>query len=129
MHVVRLGTGAIRTAPFENGPRVEVLVGEHPGGDRRLAAAHVVVPPGGVMPEHDHGESEAIVALRQGRVVLQSGERRETLEPGSLAVIGVGERVSLANAGSEPASLLAFFAPPAFVRTLTAWPAAEATPQ
>lgn len=65
------------------------------------------------MPEHDHGESEALVVVQSGRVVVREDGREETLAPGMMASIGVGERVSLENpSSSEPASLLAFFAPP-----------------
>jgi quercetin dioxygenase-like cupin family protein len=124
MKIVRVGTGPLRAAPFDNGPRVEVLIGDEEQSEERIGAAYVTLPPGGAMPEHEHGESEAIVVAREGRVVLQSGGQRETLEPGGLAVIGVGERVSVANAGAEPASFFAFFAPPGFVRSFAGWPTA-----
>jgi len=39
-----------------------------------------------------------------------------------VALIGVGERVSLRNPTADPASLLVCLAPPAFVRVLSAWP-------
>ncbi len=109
------------TAPPRHGVCVPVCDGE--GG--KIAAAHVVVPPGGGMPEHDHGESEALVVVQSGLVVIREGGREETLAPGKMASIGVGEMVSLENpSSSEPASLLAFFAPPGFVRTFEAWPPA-----
>lgn len=127
MQVVRSGSGVLRAAPVEGGPRAEVLVG--PGVRARggnLGVARVVVPPGGGMPEHEHGESEAVVVPQSGRIVVGGREGRETLEPGAVALIGVGERVSLKNpSSSEPAELLAFFSPPGFVGALESWPAAE----
>ena len=125
MRLVRMGEGEAHAAPVEGGPVAELLVGGEEGG--RLGVARVVVPPGGGMPEHEHGESEALVLPQEGRVVIRGEDGREqTLDPGTMALIGVGERVSLTNpSGSEEAVLLAFFAPSAFVRTLASWPAAD----
>lgn len=126
MRVIEPGSGVTRKAPVEGGPSVEVLVGA--GGvaeGENLGAARVLIPPSGGMPEHEHGESEAMVVPQSGRVVIDGGGESQTLEPGAMALIGVGERVSLTNpSASEPASLLVFFAPPGFVKTLASWPAA-----
>lgn len=126
MRVFGLGSGDVRRAPVEGGPTVEVLVGGDRAEDRNLAAAHVLVPPGGVMAEHEHGESEALVVPQSGRVVISGGGIEETLEPGVMALVGVGERVRLENpSSSEEAFLLAFFAPPGFVEELASWPKVE----
>lgn len=126
MQIVGPGNGTTHIAPLDGGPTVQVLVGGGVAEGGKLAAARVVVPAGGRMPEHDHGESEALVVVQSGRVVIREGGREETLEPGKIALVGVGERVSLENpSSSEPASLLAFFAPPDFVETFEAWPRAE----
>lgn len=124
MRVVRIGEGEAHAAPIENGPTAEVLLGE--GGGGGLGAARVVVPPNGGMPEHEHGESEALVVCWRGRVLIRGeGGEEETLAPGAMALIGVGERVALRNpSGSEEAELLAFFAPAGFVRALASWPSA-----
>jgi hypothetical protein len=63
--------------------------------------------------------------LGLGEVFGQS--EPETLEPGSVALLAVGERVSLHNPSDEPASLLVFFAPPGFIRTFAGWPVREGT--
>jgi len=119
VRIGRAGSGVLRAAPVEGGPRVEVLA-----AGENLSAARVVLPPGGGMPEHDHGESEAMVVVRSGRVALRSGEREEELEAGAVSLLGVGERVALRNASQEEAHLLAVFSPPGFVRNLEAWPEA-----
>lgn len=124
VQVVELGKGTVRAAPFENGPWVEVVVGEGEVGGL-LGAVQVTLPPGGAMPEHAHGDSAVVVVPREGRVVLRAERYQQTLEPGSVAVIGVGERVSLANAGDGPASLLAIVAPAGFLRAFADWPALE----
>lgn len=123
MRIIEPGKGTVRAAPVEGGPRAEVLLGEE---GERLAAARVVVPPGGGMPEHDHGESEALVVCREGRILLRSGELEEALDEDMMALIGVGEKVSVENpSASERATLLASFAPPGFASTLGSWPIAE----
>jgi len=125
MRIVGVGSGVDHVAPFERGPSVEVLVGDRADESGRLAVAQVTVPLGGSMPEHDHGDAEAVVVPQAGRLLLAGGDRREVLEPGTVAPIGVGERVSLFNEGTEPASLVAVFAPPGFVRSFAAWPVAK----
>lgn len=91
-----------------------------------LGAARVSVPPGGGMPEHEHGESETALVVQDGRITVHGGGQQEKLEAGAVALIGVGERVQLENPSSEePASLLVFFAPPGFVQTFASWPVEE----
>lgn len=126
MQIVQAGSGVIHTAPVEGGPRVEVLIGEGETQGTNLGAARVSVPPGGGMPEHEHGESETALVVQAGRITVHGGEQREKLEAGAVALIGMGERVRLENPSSEePASLLVFFAPPGFVQTFASWPVAE----
>lgn len=123
MLIIEPGKGTVRAVPVEGGPRAEVLLGE---GGERLAVARVVVPPGGGMPEHDHGESEALVVCWEGRVNLRAAEREETLDEGKMALVGIGEKVSVENpSASASATLMAFFAPPGFVATLGAWPVVQ----
>lgn len=128
MQIVQAGSGAVHTAPVQGGPRVEVLIGEGKTEGANLAVARVSVPPEGGMPEHEHGESETALVVQGGRITvhIHGGGQQETLEAGSLALIGVGERVRLENPSSEEtASLLVFFAPPGFVRTFASWPVEE----
>lgn len=75
------------------------------------------------------GEGEAHTAPMEGgptaEVLIGEGGREETLEPGAMALIGVGERVALTNpSDSEEAELLAFFAPAGFVGNLASLPVA-----
>lgn len=120
MRIIQSGKGTVRAAPMEGSPEAEVLVG---GDGERLAVARVVVPPGGGMPDHEHGESEALVLCQGGRLRIRESGREETLEPGTMALIRIGESVSLENLSDwEAATILAFFAPPGFVETLRSWP-------
>ncbi|MDX5893266.1 cupin domain-containing protein [Rubrobacter radiotolerans] len=123
MQVVRAGSGTLRSAPVEGGPRAEVLV-RGDGGE--LGVVRVEVAPGGGMGEHDHGASEALVAVVSGRVEVRDDEGPVTLDAGTVAVMSVGERVSLRNpSDSEPAELLAVFSPPGFVEHLESWPVVD----
>lgn len=60
MRINESGGGPVHLAPFPDGPSVEVLVDDGVEG-RQLASAKVTLAPGAAMPEHDHGESEALV--------------------------------------------------------------------
>ncbi|MQA73741.1 MAG: cupin domain-containing protein [Solirubrobacterales bacterium] len=117
----------MRKPPVEAAPEVELLVGDGELDPQGMAAAHITVPPGGGMPEHDHGDSGVLLAVRRGRIVINSGGNDVALPAGALAVVGVGERVSLRNPEADPASVLAFFSPPAFAATVTSWPAVRAS--
>ncbi|MGW7380660.1 cupin domain-containing protein [Streptomyces sp. NPDC054794] len=80
------------------------------------------MPAGGGMPEHDHGPSEIVLIPLAGSVELRHDGLARTLSPGMTAHIAVGERVSLANPGTEPASVMAMASPPDFTRSLAGWP-------
>jgi quercetin dioxygenase-like cupin family protein len=120
MDVTQAGQGTRHQAPVPHGPLVEVLLGAD--GDAALAVAHLEIPPGGGMPEHDHGPSAALVIVERGRIRLAAGGREATLEPGCAARLAAGERVSVANPGHDPAVLYAVFAPADFAATLATWP-------
>jgi len=66
------------------------------------------------MPEHDHGPSQVILFPQQGQVRLHQDGDDHDLAPGTVTHIRVGERVSLANPGPNPAELIALIAPPDF---------------
>ncbi len=121
---LEIGRGDRRRAPLPGGPDVEILIGAQEG--RPIGVLHVTVPPGGVMPAHEHGASEVLLISLGGeaRVVdAQDGAVTE-LAPGALATIPVGRRVSLENPGSQPARLLVVLTPPDFAEQLTSWPSA-----
>jgi quercetin dioxygenase-like cupin family protein len=64
------------------------------------------------MPEHDHGVSEIVLIPLSGSVNLHHDGQARTLSAGMTAHIATGERVSLANPGAEPASLMVVTSPP-----------------
>lgn len=80
------------------------------------------VPAGGGLPEHDHGASQIVLIPLSGSVQVRHNQDAHTLVPGSAAHIDTGERVSLANLGTEPASLMVVASPPEFASRLTEWP-------
>ncbi len=121
MQIVAIGSGPLHQAPFSTGPAAEILVDERPETGQ-LAAAHVVLPAGGAMPEHEHGESEALVVPLAGELVISSGNQHEKITPGVVGRLARGERVRLENQSSDPVSLLAVFAPGHFLPALASWP-------
>jgi quercetin dioxygenase-like cupin family protein len=88
----------------------------------QVAVIHVEIPAGGGMPEHDHGASQVVLIPLVGSVQVRHGQDVHTVVPGSAAHIDTGERVSLVNPGSEPASLMVVASPPEFAAGLAAWP-------
>ena len=76
------------------------------------------------MPEHEHGESEALVVPLAGELLVSSGDQQEEAAPGVVVLLVRGERVRLDNQTGDPTSLLAVFAPGSFVRALATWPTA-----
>lgn len=121
MHVAETGTVVRRQAPLPGGPNVGILIA--PDVSEQVAVAHVEIPPGGGMPEHDHGDSEIVLIPLAGSVELRHDGVSRTLTAGSAAHIATGERVALANTGTQPASLMVVASPPQFAESLASWPA------
>lgn len=122
MKIAQIGRSPVHQAPLPNGPEVEVVL----DAGNNLSVAHVSLPPGASMPDHSHGDAEAVVIVRAGQVELASGDEVAILGPGKLALVGVGERVRLRNGSPEPASLVAVFAPSGFIATFKEWPIRDA---
>lgn len=117
------GNGGKRVrAIAEGGPSAEVLVGlkDH----WPMGVAHVVLPAGGGMPEHDHSSSSTMLIPIEGTVTLidAEGDGILELEPGSVATIPIGHRVAISNPGGSEAKLMVVFDPPDFTRQLESWP-------
>lgn len=119
----QIGTGDRRRAPIAAGPVLETVIGARSG--RPFGVLDVSVPPGGSMPEHDHGASEALLIPREGVLRLVDNGHVTELVPGTLATIPIGCRVRLENPGDEVARLFVVLTPPDFVAQLGNWPAAE----
>jgi len=100
---------------FGDGAAIDVLLGGESG---RLAAIHVTVKGGARMPEHDHGDSDALLLPLTGRLVLRGNGAEAQLEPGVVAFVAAGERMSVENPATAAASMIVCFAPPTFVLAL-----------
>lgn len=122
MNIVDIATTPARLAPLPDGPTVRALLG--PNGGPPVAVLHVNLPAGGGLPEHDHGPSHVVLIPLQGQVRLHQDGTDHDLGPGTATHIAIGERVSLANPGPDPAELLVVAAPPDFADIVTAWPPA-----
>lgn len=109
-------------APIPGGPTAAPLIPT--GVSDQVAVVHVEIPAGGGMPEHDHGASQIVLIPLSGSIEVQQANQTRILSAGMAAHIATGERVSLANPGSEPASLMVIASPPQFAERLATWPAA-----
>ncbi len=121
MRINESGGGPVHLAPFPDGPSVEVLVDDGVEG-RQLASAKVTLAPGAAMPEHDHGESEALVISIAGELVFSGADGEQRLTPGAVGHIARGERVRVENRSDQESSMMVVFTPPSFVRALMDWP-------
>ncbi len=122
MNIVEIAGATARRGPMPNGPTVRPLLGSESGSP--VAVLHVTLPARGGMPEHDHGPSHVVLLPLRGQVRLHHNGNDHDLAPGTATHIGVGERVSLANPGPDPAELIVVAAPPDFATALSAWPPA-----
>ena len=122
MYITRIGATPRRRAPIAGGPTMEVLVAAETSDN--IAMVQVWIPPGGGLPEHDHGQSEIVLIHLSGSIELRQGDQLHRLAPGAVAHLAAGERVSLTNPGSEPAVMMIVASPPEFVGRIASWPAA-----
>ncbi|MDG4862280.1 cupin domain-containing protein [Streptomyces sp. T-3] len=98
-------TLALRLDP-ENGPF------------RSLAAVRIQVPAGGSIPAHSHEGSELLLTGITGVVEASCKCGSKTVAPGTFAMLPVGKEISLANHGTEDATVLAVFSQSAFTESL-----------
>jgi len=110
MRVVRGDGGSPREAAEPPGPTVQTLIDEAASGGQ-LTVTRVVVPAGGDMREHDHGESQALLVPLAGELVITSGSDHEIISLGTIALLERGERVRLTNQTSEPCTVVMVFTP------------------
>ncbi|OGS01623.1 MAG: hypothetical protein A2V88_14390 [Elusimicrobia bacterium RBG_16_66_12] len=91
-----------------------------PGAEYHLLyedpATHAVqtlvrMPKGYVLPAHSHSQDETILVLR-GKLLLEFGERKETVSSGGYAVVPRGTVFALRAAGFGGAQFLAAFSGP-----------------
>lgn len=122
MLITEIETVPRRRAPIAGGPTAVTLTA--PDTSTHVAVVHLEIPAGGGMPEHDHGPSEIVLIPLSGSIKLSSGGKPRALSTGMTAHIATGERVRLANPGSEPACLMVVVSPPQFAERLAAWPLA-----
>lgn len=120
-----VGDGKRVRAPISNGPTAEVLIGADQ--DWPMGVAHVVIPAGGGMPEHEHGDSAAmVIPLERPVVIVDVAEGREfEVSPRSVVAIPVGDLAEVRNPADVDAPIMVVFDPPDFTRQLNSWPVDE----
>ena len=85
MYLTRIGTTPRRRAPIPGGPTMEVLVAAETSDN--IAMVQVLIPPGGGLPEHDHGSSEIVLIHLSGSIELRQGDQLDRPAPGAVAHI------------------------------------------
>ena len=122
MLISEIRTAPRLRAPIPGGPTAAPLIPT--SASDQVAVIHVEIPAGGGMPEHDHGTSQIVLIPLSGSIEVRHDNKARILSAGMAAYIATGERVSLANPGPEPASLMVIASPPQFAERLAAWPTA-----
>ncbi|MGH3151568.1 MAG: cupin domain-containing protein [Streptosporangiaceae bacterium] len=124
MLVVQISTVPGGQGCVPAGPAAATLI--LPAGSAGMAAVHVELPEG--RPGSDPGTAEIVLISLCGTAELRHEDGHDgpavTLLAGRAAYITRGERVSLTNPGSEPASVMVIASPPEFAGQLATWPAA-----
>lgn len=103
------------------GLRARVLAGGEAGGAPRTGLVEIDIEPGASLPEHDHGEAEALAYVVDGRARVSSGDRSEDVVGGAAVHVPRGAKVAIANTGSDRLRLLVSFSPAGFEQRFTSW--------
>ncbi len=109
-------------APMPGGPIATPLIPA--GTSSQVAVIHIEIPAGGGMPEHDHGDSEIVLIPLSGSFDIHHDGKIQSVSVGNTVHIGTGERVRLANPGTESATVMVLASPPQFAERVASWPAA-----
>lgn len=112
MNILDVATIPARRTPLPDGPTVRTLLGLEHRPSRRGPARDPA--DGGRLPEHDHGPSHVVLIPPHGHVRLRHEGNDHDLGPGTATHIEIGDRVSIANSGPEPAELMVVATPPDF---------------
>lgn len=110
MLVTDIDTAPRRRAPLPGGPIATPLIPA--GASGQVAVVHIEIPAGGGMPEHDHGSSEIVLIPLSGSFDIHHDGQVRSVSAGTTVHIGTGERVRLANPGSESATVMVLASPP-----------------
>lgn len=101
--------------PFrgELGEEIYEMIGRPPeiGGTSNHSFVHVVIPSGKSSPAHFHRRSEETYYGLSGRAVMQVGDNRFTVEPGTAVLIMPGEIHQIWNESEADFEFLAVSAP------------------
>jgi mannose-6-phosphate isomerase-like protein (cupin superfamily) len=85
-------------------------------GNRRAQAAVMVIPPGDAEgdPRNRHRGADQWLWVIEGSGSALVNGRRHRLRPGTLLLIGRGERHEVRNTGRRPLKTLNVYVPPAY---------------
>ena len=88
------------------------IIGQETVGARNVEVVLGIIDPGGQAEPHFHSDIEQIVYLLNGRVAVEMGGEKETMEPGDAVYFPPGEKHQVDVLGDQPARLLVIYAPP-----------------
>ncbi len=109
-------------------PAFIIKVDRRNGGSSDLVMGYEDLPPGGVIPPHQHLMADEIIFVHRGSGVVELGDRRTEFGPGATIYIPKAVRVTIRNTGAEPLSIAFVFSKPGFEDYLRDMSAAEGQP-
>ena len=110
-----------RHAPRASGMRARVLAGPEPELSSRAGLVEIDIAPGRSLPEHAHGEAEALVYVVSGQARFLSESRSEEVPAGGAVHLPRGTQVAITNRGVDTLRLLVVSSPAGFERSFLGW--------
>jgi quercetin dioxygenase-like cupin family protein len=99
-----------RPEPGEVDPGGFILkVTPQSNGSQHLMLLTEDMPPGAAIPTHKHLEQDEVVLIEKGTIHAHVGDQERDLHVGGMVFIPAHTWVSLKNAGTETASMVAIF--------------------
>lgn len=83
-------------------------------GSEHLMLGTETIPPGGVIPKHQHLEQDEVLILRTGSARVTLNDKDYEVKAGGTVFFPARTWVSLKNTGTEPIKLIFFFSAPGF---------------
>jgi quercetin dioxygenase-like cupin family protein len=89
-----------------------IKVDQKNGGSPDFLMGYEDIPPGKGIPRHFHPHHDEILFVHRGSGLASLGSREATVSEGATIYIPPNTRVSLKNTGTQPMTVLFFFADP-----------------
>jgi quercetin dioxygenase-like cupin family protein len=87
-------------------------------GSKQLVLGTEDIPPGGVIPKHEHLEQDEILLVQTGAAHVTLDDKEYDVHAGGIVFFSGSDWVSLKNVGTDGISLVFIFSAPAFEKNM-----------